>query len=383
MLIDQLEPGGAQRQCCLLAGSLQRLGFVVEVLVFRDDDFFADRLREDGVMSVHLECRNRLHLSFVVWRAVRCRRPDVVMGFLSWPNLMAELAGMPRRDFAVIASERNLDLSNPGPRRWLRYFGHRFADVVVSNSYAQRERIKEIAPHLTERTKVIVNGVDMEYFRPATRLRKQSTNRITMLVLARLSPQKNVLRFIEAVYVVRSRHPEVDLEVDWYGKKPASIKPSNAPLGRSAWRQGTAYYRKVEDVLTRYGMEQFVRFHGPYRDVRKLYTKADVVCLPSVHEGCSNVIGEAMSCGVPVLASRVSDNLRLVEEGRNGLLFDPLSVDDMAMAIVRFVSRSIAERRKMGSEGRKKAETLLPRTIFVDRYVDLITRVLECRSRRA
>ena len=45
MLIDHLEAGGAQRQFCLLATSLQRRGFSVEVLVFRDDSFFANRLQ--------------------------------------------------------------------------------------------------------------------------------------------------------------------------------------------------------------------------------------------------------------------------------------------------------------------------------------------------
>ena len=48
MVIDHLEPGGAQRQFCLLATSLHRLGFAVRVVVFRRDDFFADILQEAG-----------------------------------------------------------------------------------------------------------------------------------------------------------------------------------------------------------------------------------------------------------------------------------------------------------------------------------------------
>ena len=377
MLIDHLEAGGAQRQFCLLATSLQRRGFSVEVLVFRDNSFFANRLQVDGPIRVdRLEYRSLTHLVSVVRRAVRGRHADVAIGFLPWPNLLLELAGLPHRKFKLIVSERDLDVSPPGPKRFLRYSFHRLADAIVSNSYAQRDRIGEIAPRLLDRREVIVNGIDVDYVRPSAETSKRKDGKLRILALARFAPQKNVVRFLEAVELVYSRHPEVDVEVDWYGKKPVVEGVAHTGWGRAHRERMEQYFRSVEEGVSRRMMGGRFRLHEPRSNVRELYARADAVCLPSLHEGCSNVIGEAMACGVRVLARRVSDNVRLVEDGRNGFLFDPLSVDDMACAMVRFGSLSITERAKMGEEGRRMAEDLLSEQLFVGRYVDLVERLI-------
>ena len=383
MVIDHLEPGGAQRQFCLLATALRRGGGKVDVLTFRDDDFFAERLQDGGAIPVvRLSFRNLMHLMFILRRSIRDRMPDVVISFLSWPNLLVELAGLPSRDFALVVSDRNLDVSRAGPKRYLRYLLHRTADIVVSNSYAQRDRIAQIAPYLNERTVVIPNGVDTDYFVLSDRHVVKARTKTRVLVLARYAPQKNVLRFIKAAQLVRSRHPEVILEVDWYGKKPVHTSRGFAAWDRRQRRRMLTYYRSVEALRSRLMMNQWFRLHGPSKDVRRLYGRADVVCLPSVYEGCSNVIGEAMACGVPILAGRVSDNVRLVEDGRNGFLFDPTSVEDIAAAIVRFAQSTISERRRMGRTGRDMAQTLLSNSTYVGRYIDLIQGVVQRRRTR-
>ena len=194
-------------------------------------------------------------------------------------------------------------------------------------------------------------------------------------MLGRFAPQKNVLRFIEAVDVVCSRHPELNLEVDWYGKRPVGQEVPHRGWGRRHRARMVGYFKSVEKGVSQRMMKRRFRLHDPRNEVRELYADADAVCIPSLHEGCSNVIGEAMACGVPVLASRVSDNVRLVEDERNGFLFDPLSIEDMASTIVRFGSLSVEERISMGQEGRKMAEELLSQSLFVARYVELVDRL--------
>ena len=142
----------------------------MKILVLRRDSFFRDQLREAADVPVAcLETRNRAHLAVRVRRAIRSERPDAVISFLSWPNLLVELAGLPRRSFAVIVSERNLDVSPRSIKSRLRYFFHRFADVVVSNSYAQRDCMSDLSSYLASRTTVIVNGVDSDRFAPRLR----------------------------------------------------------------------------------------------------------------------------------------------------------------------------------------------------------------------
>ena len=87
-------------------------------------------------------------------------------------------------------------------------------------------------------------------------------------------------------------------------------------------------------------MENVFVFHSPSSSIQDEYCRADVFCLPSLYEGFPNVLCEAMSCGKPVLSSRVCDNPNIVKEGENGLLFDPNNTDDIAETVERFIDLS-------------------------------------------
>lgn len=383
MVIHNLEPGGAQRQLCLLATSLRRRGYSVKVLIFRPDFFLQDVLQKWQIPVVYLKSRNRLHLIFLIRQEIRRNRPDVVIGYCHLPNLVVELSGIPRRGFAMIVSERSLDVSNGVEnlikykiKRLIRYYFHRLADVIVCNSYTQGAIVDRIMTRSKTSTRVIVNGVDTCQFRP-TEQHSDRVGRLQLLVAARISPEKNVLRFIEAVHLVTAQYPKIELDVDWYGHVPVFDNKNGVIWEKDGSDQLMEYFRRADECIEEHSLRNCFRIHRPQKDVRGLYARSDVLCLPSLREGCSNVIAEAMACGLPVLASRVGDNARLVEEGRNGFLFDPLSVEDIAGAIVRFSKLSVAERRAQGREGRKMAETLLSVDTLADRYVDLIGEVVD------
>lgn len=376
MVIDHLEPGGAQRQFCLLATSLRRFNFQVEVFTLRADFFFKYLLDGDPPIYVnHVAANSRIQLYVRLRRSLRRFRPAAVVSFLSWPNLLVELCRIPRRSFCVIVSERNIDRSAPGFRRRFRYMTHRLADAVVSNSYAQARLITRIDCLLKSRTTVIPNAVDTNYFRPPQRSMNAHSRTIYILVLARLAPQKNPIRLIEAVSALRSRRPDLSIDVDWYGKLPTSARASVPRWNQAVIRRDLAYYQSVKDAISAHALEECFRIHGPLMDVRPLYHQSDVLCLPSIYEGYPNVIAEAMACGLPVLASAVGDAHRLVDHERSGYLFDPLSVRDIIDTIVRFSELSARDRRKLGAAGRSIAESLLSVETYTSRYVGLIRRL--------
>lgn len=382
LMIDQLNSGGAQRQLCMLAVYLKHRGCHVEVLVHWQEDFFAGALAAAGIPIVYVASRNRLHLAYAMRKAVRQSRPDVVIAFLPRPSILAELAGLPRRDFALIVSERCIDTAGSDLWREARFNLHRLADAVVSNSYSQRDRMIELAPYLRERTHVIINGVELDRFKPANPPRPGRPDRLRLLVLARFQPVKNPFALLEAVALIRRETPGLDLVVDWYGK---AIKAGDRPVPKWSChprRKMAHYYRALENAIAQRGMRDRFRLHQAQENVVSLYHAADAVCLPSFREGTPNVICEAMACGLPVLASRAGDNARLVEEGRNGFLFDPLSPRDLAAAIVRFATEPPESRRRLGLEGRKKAETTLSPTVMVDHYIRLMDEVIACSPTR-
>lgn len=82
-----------------------------------------------------------------------------------------------------------------------------------------------------------------------------------------------------------------------------------------------------------------------------------------------------MSCAKPILCSNVCDNPFIVQEGRNGFMFDPTNEDSMFFAFLKFSKLSIKERIAMGDVSRGIAVDKFSEKAFVDKYIQLIEKV--------
>ena len=367
LLVDQLECGGCQRQLVYLAVGLKRLGHQVQVLTYWPQAFFVAPLEEAGIPVVNRPASSRLRLVYTVRQAIRRFRPHVVIGFSTGANTLAELAALPQRGFGIIATERGLTPAGPTLRNRAHYALHRIADAVIANSYAQRDELVQAAPHLADRVQVIVNGVDLDHFRPAAQLRQPGPLRL--LVLGRFDPQKNPFGLLEATQILAREHPGLDLTIDWYGP----VVQTRGPWSRAGRRHNpTAYHDALQGAISRNSLQDRFRLHPEERDVLPLFQAADAFCLPSHYEGTANAVLEAMSCGIPVLASRVADNSRLVLEGKTGFLFNPAASREIAAAIARFAREPLSAKRRMGAAGRQAAEAKFGLRTYLERFLPVI-----------
>ena len=108
----------------------------------------------------------------------------------------------------------------------------------------------------------------------------------------------------------------------------------------------------------------------------------DCFVLPSLAEGVSNTILEAMACGLPVVATRVGANGELVEAGATGSLVPPADSDALAGAIVRyFADATLATRH--GASARLRAVGRFSLERMIDRYDQLYGRLLAQRGQTA
>jgi len=96
-----------------------------------------------------------------------------------------------------------------------------------------------------------------------------------------------------------------------------------------------------------------VSFVGASENVPEILNALDIFVLPSLMEGMSNTILEAMSCGLPVAATRVGGNLELVQEGRTGVLFAP-GDDGQLAAELELLAANEELRRNYGAAGRRR-----------------------------
>ncbi|MDH7502489.1 MAG: glycosyltransferase family 4 protein [Verrucomicrobiota bacterium] len=362
-LIDSLGSGGAQRQMAYLAVLLKQAGHDVRLLKYHPLDFFEPFVVSKGVRVDTLNGLSPLKRICAVRAYIRNACPDAVIAFLSTPSLLAELSGLPRRRFKIIVSERSLDIRGPTLSTYRRLLFHALAEHVVANSCSQADFICRTAPWLARKTTTILNCVDLDEFSPTKCCDPNTTPENRFLVLASLSKWKNPVALVQALALLAKRRPDLEWSVDWYGSK---LLRDRGALPYSAFSETDAAIRGA-------GFESRFHLHDPSPVAAKLYGGAHAVILPSLFEGCPNVLCEAFACGLPVLASRVGDIPRLVENGVNGFLFDPHSSQDMSRAIERFCDLPREHRVAMGRANRGKAEKLFSFTRFLGEYEALLT----------
>ncbi|MGZ8272775.1 MAG: TIGR03088 family PEP-CTERM/XrtA system glycosyltransferase [Burkholderiaceae bacterium] len=134
----------------------------------------------------------------------------------------------------------------------------------------------------------------------------------------------------------------------------------------------------VERVIDEAGVRPLVWFAGERSDVPEILRQLDCFVLPSLGEGISNTILEAMACGVPVVATRVGGNSELVSDGYTGSLVDPADSAALARQVLAyFVDPALA--RRHGAGGRQRVAGSFSLQGMVDRYHELYSKSLhEC-----
>jgi glycosyltransferase involved in cell wall biosynthesis len=110
----------------------------------------------------------------------------------------------------------------------------------------------------------------------------------------------------------------------------------------------------LQALVAKTGLEEHVTFLGwiGHENLREIYGLADCLCLPSIWEGLSKVLLEAMSMGVPVVASDIPANRELFQGGRYGYLVEEPSPDCWASML----SRVLSNHREVNARAQEAAE---------------------------
>ena len=128
-------------------------------------------------------------------------------------------------------------------------------------------------------------------------------------------------------------------------------------------------------ILEAAGLAQLAWLPGERSDIPDIMRGLDCFVLPSLGEGISNTILEAMASGLPVIATDVGGNPELVQEGRTGKLVPAADPDALAQAIVS-LALSPEKARAMGYAGRKRIEAQFSMKAMVGSYQQIYDRLL-------
>lgn len=339
LFIDGLGSGGAQRQFAQLARGLAGRGHAVTVAVYNDQDHFAGAIEEAGARIVRLVKPSKYSLRPVTGLAslYRQRGAQAVIAFLRTPATMAELARLLHPKMTVIAAERSA-FHGPMPLSLrLKQHMHRLASFVTVNSDRQNEAMKRAFPGIAEKVVTIRNGVDL----PSSIVlpRGPANDTVRLAVVSSLMPYKNSVRLAEALALARDEYG-VTATVSWIGETFEALGDYGA-------------YRETCDRIAKLGLEKQWRWAGVTHDVTGVLAKHDALIHPSLFEGTSNAVCEALALGLPVIAGDVADHEDMLGRSGAGVLFDPGDTHSIAAAISRFAALAEARRAEMGQKGRR------------------------------
>jgi glycosyltransferase involved in cell wall biosynthesis len=208
-------------------------------------------------------------------------------------------------------------------------------DLVV----VTRELVDELREFGLQAVGVVPNGVDTKAYRPVSPAERDAFRACQgwpggpcFLYVGRLAPEKRLERFIEA-FARSAGGSDAFFVLVGAGPEEALLR------------------RKAREA----GITRRVMFCPPREDIARVYAAADVFVLPSVSEGLSNALLEAMSSGLAVLGSRVGGTADAVVDGVSGLLFDPGDPGGPDLCIRRLLDSPELVRR-LGRAARETAE---------------------------
>lgn len=346
--------GGAERQMIGLVQMLIHRGYTTDLVIYHDNPSIPEIRERYGICPHILKTANTPWGKLLaVKKYIRDNgKFDAVITYKDGANLIGCMLKLLGLKINLIISERNTTQKIDRFTRF-KFWLYRFADYIVPNSYSQTIFLERNFPYLTSKLRTINNFTDTELFNQNIITPKAIRS---VLTVARIAEQKNVLNYLEALSILRKRGVK-NVSFEWYG---------------DVQRGEEEYMEAVKKAIDNLSLADYVTFHKADINIVPIYQKCDVFCLPSNFEGYPNVVCEAMSCGKPIVCSRVCDNPMIVSEKQNGIFFDPKSPENMADQLEQIIRMSDSELMQWGKESRNIAEKKFSRDAFVDKYIKLI-----------
>jgi len=281
---------------------------------------------------------------YLWWICLR-RRFDFVAthtskgGFLG--RLAARLAGVPHIVHHVHGFAFH-QFTNPAVLRvyaFLERLAGRCADLLITVGEQHRQTAIELGIKRADAIRTVLNGIDIDKFQGVSRAqaRRQfgfGNGELIIGSAGRLAEQKGFIYAIRAMQMVAARFPQARLVIAGEGPLEAGLRAEAEALGIS----------------------RHITFLGFRRDVAALLTAMDIFVHPSLWEGLSISLMEAMAAARPIVASDIWGNREMIHDGSNGLLVEPANPAALAEALCRVLGDS-GYAAELAHEARHTAET--------------------------
>lgn len=349
-IISDLHTGGAQSMLYRLLSSMPRDDIALTVVGLTDRGVVGDRMNALQVPVFYLGMKRGIPDPVGLWRLVRIirkRRPLIVQSWLYHADLIGLLAGKLTGVPILLWNVRQSGMDMSQYSRLSRLVVKALArlsplpDGVLVNSKAGQAAHTALG-YRPRQWLYIPNGFDLERLKPDPAARGRFRGELglpseTRLIglIARYDPMKDHETFIRAALDVLNRGAEVHFVLAGPG-----VDAANQALMGPVTAQGQATY---------------FHFLGDRPDVPAMMPAFDIYTMSSAFgEGFPNAVGEAMSCGVPCVATDVGDAAWII--GDTGTIVPPRDPAAMAAAWQQMLRLDAAEYARLGAAARRRME---------------------------
>jgi L-malate glycosyltransferase len=362
-----LDYGGAERGLLTTLRFLDRSRFLAEVVSIEPKGRVGAEIEALGVPVTYLNRRAGIadmRIASGILRIMRRFKPDIIHSSLFYANLHARIAACAQPHTRVITEERSMYTEKRFYHVALDCLLSLRTDAVIVCSRAVLEFTRR-QEHLPEKIfRLLYNAVDTPRFTPAMTLSdaraaaKLDPDAFIAGTVGTLIPKKNQSALLSAAAGARAHIPNLQVVIIGDG-----------PLKNDLEKQATAL-----------GIRDIVKFPGAQQDLAPWYYSMDAFVLPSLQEGFPRTIVEAMYCGVPVIATRISGIPEIIEEGKNGFLVEAGGHSGIIESL-RALFRNPSLRKEIGLRNQERIRAEFTPEQYIAKLQVIYTQLLGSKAR--
>lgn len=300
---------------------------------------------KQGVTVVAVNQRNWFDIAGYIRliKLLKKYQPVIIITYLIHADIIGRVIIQPLLGIRVIPFLRT---TYNHPRYRLARLFERLSKPFIHQYLANSEAVKQFYVMrigvMPKKIAVTPNGIDTEYFDsivPDSHLRNSlgiTPNDYVIICIANLHPYKGHKYLLEAFEKVFSHYPSIRLLIAGDGKERQNL---------------------LEQITT-YQSKNHIHFLGQRSDVPQLLKISQLFVLPTLFEGMSNAIMEAMAAGTPIITTDIPENRELITNNQNGLLVPPKNSTALSTTIQHLIDHPTLMNR-LGQKAKKKATNQL------------------------
>lgn len=329
--ITGLQVGGAEKMLLRTLPKLEGEHIVCSIIPRAP---IGELLEQSGIKVEYLNIESFLHIGRLLQfiRLIKKEKPDILVTYLLHADIIGRIIGKITRIPIIVCSLRCAHQDKK-----LLIWIDRITSSLVNHYIALSEAVAQWATKILKvnpkHISVITNGIDIDEIEIThTTINSINKEYIGTIIsyIGRLDPQKGITYLLEGILLLRKSY-----------RKPFTVLLiGDGPLKK-----------EVQQIVSTNNLDKIVKILGFQKNIPLYLAKTDIVISPTLFEGMSNSLLEAMAAGKPIITTDIPENRPLIQTGINGILVAPRDAKALADAMKKILDDP-AEAARLGQAAR-------------------------------